>query len=234
MSNTVEPFAHLGAWHHDVQVTETVRTSALSVPYDGKNFTSKKYLKEALLKLYGEQLKNKTVLDVACNAGGHLFELQSLGIKAGLGFDVRQSWIDQALWLKRNVNLYNTDNLEFQCSDIKLLASLEHFDITLFNGIFYHLADPVHHLLKACEITNETIVINTAYSVHFESRSIDGLQFKMESKEMEHGLSGVEGISWLPTENVLKRILNSAGFKNIKCLFKNKDAGRLCLVAQRN
>ena len=95
----------MGNWHHDVQVTDAIRTSDLSGPYDGKKYTNKEHIGQLFSKLYGENLKDKTFLDCACNAGGSLFELQRHGIKSGYGFDVRDLWINQALWLKQNINI---------------------------------------------------------------------------------------------------------------------------------
>ena len=224
---------NLGKWHHDIQITDTLRTSDLSEPYDGKNFTNKKYVLDFLKTVFNNELKNKTVLDVACNAGGHLFELQSSGIKSGFGFDVRPIWIAQANWLKKNISLYKTNNLKFETGGFDVLNSLEQkFDIALFNGIFYHLANPVANLYQVCNLTNDLIMVNTAYTPEMEN-SKSCLVLKFEPSTIEAGLSGIEAISWLPNSSVITDILKFFGFKYFKVLFKNEENKRMCIVATK-
>lgn len=226
----------MGKWHHDVQITETIKTSDLTQPYfigSESGFSSQKYISAPLTRIFGDTIKDKTVLDVACNAGGHLFECQKLGIKRGFGFDVRDLWINQANWLKQNINLYNTDNLTFQVADFKILDTLQPFDITFFNGIFYHLAFPFADLAKVANLTTDVITINTAYDPSVQSDK-PCLVFNTESKELEHGLTGIEGVSWKPNDDrVLIYMLKALGFKHFKVLFKSAERKRLCVMASK-
>jgi len=43
-------------------------------------------------------------------------------------------------------------------------SSAERFDVTVFKGIFYHLPDPIGVLGRLCDLTNETILVDTASS----------------------------------------------------------------------
>ena len=108
----------------------------------------KEHVVNDVQKLYGDSFSEKKVLDVACNAGAHLFECQMFGIKSGFGFDVRQYWIDQANWLKDKIDLMDTSNLHFQVADMKILSEFipSSYDIVFFNGILYHLENPFLHL----------------------------------------------------------------------------------------
>lgn len=224
----------LGKWHHDVLIAEGVSTSSLSAPYNGVAHTNKSRIASEIHAIYKQELKNKRVLDIACNAGGHLFELNRIGIQAGFGFDVRSTWISQANWLKRNVD-FDCSYLNFVQDTFDCLDSFAdgHFHLSLFNGIFYHLADPIADLTRVAKKTSELIIINTAYN---PSSGVDqpALICKNESKNMEHGLSGVEGLSWHPNgETVLYRILEHLGFPYGKLMFKNPQLSRLSVIASR-
>lgn len=223
----------LGNWHQDIRVTTTLKTGDLSEPYNGKSHVSQTYLADYLSELYGDSLKEKTVLDCACNAGGALFESQRVGINYGFGFDVRQTWIDQAEWLKENINIYSTQNLVFKCGGFDLLTTHQPYDISFFNGIFYHLTNPILELTKVANLTKDLIFVNTAYDNNCkETRPC--LTFKVEGKGIEEGLTGVEGISWLPNgEQVIIETLKLLGFKNHRLLFKNPEVRRLCVVASK-
>ncbi len=55
-----------------------------------------------------------------------------------------------------------------------------------------------------------------------------------ESKELEHGLTGIEGVSWKPNDDrVLIYMLKALGFKHFKVLFKSAERKRLCVMASK-
>ena len=241
MSNITYDVKLLGNFHHDIQITKDLKTSDLTPPYnkDIHTYSRHHYLVQLFDKIYKQNLKEKTVLSVACNAGAHLFELQSLGIKNGYGFDVREIWIKQALWLKENIDLYDTTNLNFQCHSLADMPIDKQYDVSFFDGIFYHLADPIYHLQRVADITSEIISINTAYSSSNEHIN-PSLIYKLEGKKMEQGLSGVEGISWLPNgEQILIELLKNMNFVEFKLIFKDpmhstrKGVGRLCVLGSK-
>jgi len=224
----------MGSWHHDIVIAEGIRTSHLSGPYDTNAFTNKEGIAKEINSIYGAALKDKNILDIACNAGGHLFELNRLGIKSGFGFDVRPMWINQAHWIQRNIDV-PCDNLQFVVGGFDTLKGFtdRHFHLALFNGIFYHLADPIAELTKVAEKTSELIIVNTAY-VPSAQGDRPALICKHESSSMEHGLSGVEGLSWAPNgELVLYNILKHLGFPHTKLMFKNASKARLAVIAAR-
>lgn len=84
-----------------------------------------------------------------------------MGAGTCFGFDVREHWIAQAEFLKRQLG---GDGMTFEVRRIEELASLglPRFDISFFNGIFYHLPDPAGGLKAAADLTNELLVLNTA------------------------------------------------------------------------
>lgn len=219
----------LGLWHHDIDLKNGSRTGSLSAPYNGKAHVNKDGIAKEIFDLYGSSLKNKKVLDIACNAGGHLYSLNKYGIAYGLGFDVREAWIKQANWVQQ---ITKDTNLKFVNSSFEILDNCDVFDIALFNGIFYHLFDPLEALKKVADKTTELLTINTAYQPSTDA--MPAMICRVESKRIEDGLSGVEGISWAPNgEQVLIDILKPLGFIEFNLRFKNPEAKRLCLFASK-
>lgn len=222
-------------WHHDIRITKDKKTSDLFEPYKDTGMVSKETEVKYVKKLYGDSFSEKSVLDVACNAGGHLFECQMFGIKKGFGFDARKYWINQAEWLKNNIKLCDTSNLTFKTSDMKILDELDSYDIVFFSGICYHLENPFLYLQKVADLTNDLLVINTHYKPGCEH---DGLVLSRESKEYDELLAGVGkakyGINWLPSgEKVLEKILRQYGFNDFSILFKNESTTRICIFARK-
>jgi tRNA (mo5U34)-methyltransferase len=225
----------MGDWHHDIAINSSVRTSHLSSPYDSRGYVNKEAIAKKIKAIYGDALSDKSVLDVACNAGGHLYALNRCGIKSGFGFDVRSMWIEQAQWVRRNIDI-PCDNLQFVQGNFDVLNDLpdNYFNISLFNGIFYHLADPIAELAKVAAKTSELIIVNTAYAPG-PADSPPALICKIESARIEVGLTGVDGLSWYPNgELVLYQILKHLGFPYVKLMLKNLEKKRLAVIASKD
>ena len=190
-------------WHHDVRITKDTRTADLSTPYNGRSMVCKQKLISAVQELYGDSFCEKTVLDVAC--------------------------IDQANWLKNKIDLMDTSNLHFQVADMKILSEFipSSYDITFFNGILYHLENPLSHLKAVAEITKDLLVIDTAYQ---SGCNYHGFVFSEETDF---------GINWLPTgPDVLRLILSQYGFnefqvQHISEVGEGKGRGRFCLFSRK-
>jgi hypothetical protein len=186
-------------------------------------------------------------LDIACNAGGNTWACQNIGtgIKSGFGFDLRPTWIDQANWLKANIDLYPTDHINFAVGSFELLDNRQDtFDISLFNGIFYHLADPYAALAKVAAITNETIIINTTYVASMsDEKPCLVLNRENTDTAAKPFLCGKGGIAWVPNgEQVLFAMLKDLGFVEFRVIFKSPTLysgpnpgafGRMCVAASK-
>jgi SAM-dependent methyltransferase len=241
-----EEIVRLGPWHLEVQVTPEVSTRvSLEVPagtysesYGSIPFTSPRAFFHGLLKsVYPLGLENRRVLDCACNCGGWLFWAKEMGAGECFGFDVRGHWIAQALFLAEN-RTEPSQGIHFDVCDLYTLPGLRlgAFDITIFNGIFYHLPDPITGLKIAADLTTELIMVNTAT----RNGLSDGL-LSISTESSHDVISGTYGLAWLPTgPNVLTQILRWLGFVEIRCAFWYKNIsdqppefGRLQLLASR-
>jgi SAM-dependent methyltransferase len=224
MEDKIQELNKLAPWHIDVQISSTL-TTAMAARDPSVNFMAPgKWFKEETKKIYPNGLTGKRFLDVACNCGSYCFWAKDLGALECFGFDIRKHWIDQAKWLLAN-RTFPGEGISFSEWDVMDMPKLnmEPFDITNFSGIFYHLPDPVLALQYASAMTKELMLFNSAYQPGLE----DGfLKLKMESKERP--LSGIHGISWLPTgPEVVKSILREQGFVEFKPLFQRVTQGNL-------
>ena len=214
-----EEIIKLGPWHLEVEVTPGLSTRAwLDAPPGSypeslgrTNFQApRRSFRELMQAVYPEGLGGRAVLDCACNCGAYVFWARELGAGRCFGFDVREHWIHQARFLQKH-RAGGDESLRFEVLDLYELPGkgLEPFDVTLFNGIFYHLPEPVGGVRIAAELTKELIMVDTATRSDRE----DGM-LVVGSESREQVMSGVHGLMWRPTgPRVLERILSHAGFE---------------------
>jgi hypothetical protein len=239
-----EEIIRLGPWHYDIEVTPEISTRVWqdappgTYPESFGPVTITDVEQSFFYKLqrhYPDGLEGRTMLDCACNCGAYLFWAKEYGAGDCFGFDVREHWINQARFLVDH-RAWPTDGLRFEVRDLYDLPSLElePFDATLFNGIFYHLPDPIAGLKMAADLTKDLLMINTAT----RSGLPDGL-LSVEQESRENILDGVYGLNWLPTgPEVIASILRWLGFADTFVTWWNKEShipnwGRLEIIATR-
>ena len=210
----------LAPWHLEVQVTPGMSTAvsleAAAAETSGSRgpvelHNPEQGFNDLLGTIYPDGLDGRSVLDCACNCGAYLFWAKEAGAGECLGFDVREHWIEQARFLRERRTVAPTDDMRFEVWDLHDLPDkgLQPFDITVFNGIFYHLPDPIAGLRIAADLTRELIIVNTM-TYH---GAPDGF-FAVNEESQEQILSGVHGLSWRPTgPDVMETVLRWAGFE---------------------
>lgn len=251
-----EEIIRLGPWHLDVQVTPEISTRVSletpegTYPSSGpKNagrislLDARKSFVDTMRKIYPEGLGGRTFLECACNCGAYCFWAKELGASECFGFDVREHWIDQARFLAAN-RAWPSDGIRFEALDLYDLPKLElePFDITLFQGVFYHLPDPITGLKIAADLTREVIILDTATRNHLPdgTRLPDGM-LTIAEEGRESVMTGVYGLNWFPTgPGVLTRILRWMGFAEIRLArqraqgeHSRRGQGRLRIIASR-
>jgi SAM-dependent methyltransferase len=229
----------LKPWHQKVQISHDLNTDVFDGLYEGRSMVNHRHTADFISRVYRADIVEKSMLDCGCNAGAHLYEAARYGIKKGLGFDARQHWINQAEWLKNNISIFNTDNIEFIVSNIYDIPNknIGKFDVSMYSGLFYHVEEPFLSLKILSDVTNELLIVNTMYEKeHDQGYSKDCLYLKLE--DVQSPLSGTHGVSWCPSgENVIKRMLQTLGFKSFYLIFKRPNPtggnGRLGLAASK-
>ncbi len=165
-----------------------------------------------LRSIYPHGLEGRSVLDVGCNAGGYLFWAQEAGAGNCFGFDVREHWIEQANFVAR---CRGGADISFTLCDLYELPSLGlgQFDIVLFNGIFYHLPDPISALKIAADHAKELLILDTA-----TRRAAPGPTLEVTEQWQSHATAGIYGLRWLPLgPEPVFRLLRWLGFPEAVC-----------------
>lgn len=237
-----EEIIRLGPWHLDVEVTPEMSTRVFleappeTYPDLGRvQFQSpRERWMENMRFIYPEGLQGRTVLDCACNCGAYLFWAKELGAGDCFGFDAREHWITQARFLQRHRSGPNS-GIQFEICDLYDVPKLglEPFDITLFNGLFYHLYDPIGGLRIACDLTKELIHVGTATRKGMQ----DGL-LVVDAENPDWAMSGLHNLRWLPTgPGAIEPILRWAGFEEtaVASWWEKKEQafGRVQVVGSR-
>jgi tRNA (mo5U34)-methyltransferase len=213
----------LGPWHIDVEITPTVSTAAaLDAPpgtypdsFGKITFSQRREgIMGRLTRIFPRGMEGRSVMDCACNCGAYLFWSREHDAGECFGFDSREHWIRQARFLARH-RTAPSDGMRFEVCDLYDLPGLApgRFDVTWFNGIFYHLPDPLSGLKVAAALTDELLILNTAARA---GRDDGALVVGRENPARL--LAGMDSLNWFPTgPRVLARILNWLGFPEVRC-----------------
>jgi tRNA (mo5U34)-methyltransferase len=245
-----ERIIDLSPWHIDVQVTPQISTR-VSQEASGRvehpkasddlgpvRFVQPREAWEKLMRrIYADGLQGRTFLECACNCGAYCFWAKELGASQCYGFDVREHWVKQAEFLLEH-RTWPSDGIRFELHDLYELPErgLKPFDVTMFQGIFYHLPDPITGLKAAADLTREMLILDTAT----RNGLPDGMLAVAEESKRPV-MSGVYGLNWFPTgPDVLRRILNWLGFVETRVVHwrsqrpgRRSDVGRVRMVASR-
>jgi tRNA (mo5U34)-methyltransferase len=148
----------LGPWFHCIDLGDGIKTKLESVagePADHPNSTW-----EIIRSCLPEDLSEKSVLDVGCNAGFYSIEAKRRGAARVLGVDAQRHLINQALFVRRVLGL----DIEYRRMSVYDVSrsSIGEFDVTLALGLIYHCKHLVLALEKLFEVTKELLIIETA------------------------------------------------------------------------
>ena len=245
LSELTQEIKSMRPWHHDIHLFGDFTTGRVFSPdgkldrpdNDGVSLISPRirYLQQ-LDQIYPEGMSGKSFLDCACNGGGYCFWSRERDLERGVGFDVREHWIQQARLVQKHRTVFPTDRLEFHVQDLYDVPNqnYEPFDMTYFSGIFYHLPDPITGLKIAADLTTDVLILNTAMML--DPNNPRGLTMARESRTKV--MSGVHQLSWFTNgKESLRDILLWLGFKDLKVTMLNerKDnfRSRIEVVAAR-
>jgi tRNA (mo5U34)-methyltransferase len=240
-----EEVVRLGPWHVEVDITPEVSTAAfLDAPADGdhEDFGVVHFQRphagflRRMGRVFPQGMAGRRVLDCACNCGYFLFWSREVGAGECLGFDAREHWIRQARFLAAH-RAQPSDGIRFEVCDLYDLPTLDpgRFDVTFFNGIFYHLPNPITGLKLAADRTDELLVLNTATMAGRPDGAIVA-----DEESPTKLMSGLYGLNWFPTGPlVLTGILRWLGFTEVRCSAwrsppnQSDRLGRIELLAAR-
>ncbi|MFQ5518940.1 MAG: tRNA 5-methoxyuridine(34)/uridine 5-oxyacetic acid(34) synthase CmoB [Mariprofundus sp.] len=153
-------------------------------------------------------LKNRTILDVGCGSGYHLWRMLGADAKLAIGIDPTPLFSMHFATVKR----YQPNSPAFI-----LPVGIEHmpqkmhcFDTVFSMGILYHRKSPIDHLLELKALLNQggELVIDTLVIEGDESQCL-----------MPHGrYAKMRNVWFIPSVDMLKLWLKRAGFTDIKLI----------------
>jgi SAM-dependent methyltransferase len=186
---------------------------------------------EPLLAAYDGSLRGKRVLDLGCCQGYWSFEATQAGAASCLGIDSSAAFVAEARALRA---LNGADTCEFRqahLEDDPWWDGLDAFDVTLFLGLFYHLAEPTYVLRRAMALTRETIVVDTVVMPGEEPVLTLVPRNPDEPSTSHSGLS--TGLRAKPTPAAVIVLLRDGGFTAVDVLTPREPMPRDYLSGRR-
>jgi len=159
-------------------------------------------------------LQERTILDVGCGSGYHLWRMLGAGAKLAIGIDPTPLFSMHFATVKR----YQNESPAFILPiGIEHMPDKMHTFDTLFSmGILYHRKSPIDHLIELKQL------LTKPDSGHGESELvIDTLVIEGNEREclMPHGrYAKMRNVWFIPTVGMLKIWLKRAGFKDIQVI----------------
>jgi hypothetical protein len=159
-------------------------------------------IKEAVGSLDG-----KTLLDVACNDGWYGFQAEKEGALV-TGIEGRSEAIERANLLKQAMG---RKNIAFRVGDIEQSGALGGpYDVTLFYGILYHLADPIRVLARMGEATSRLIAVQT-----FTHASDKDARLYLIEEDIDSAGAALQRLVVIPSQSAVVMMLKAAGFSHV-------------------
>jgi tRNA (mo5U34)-methyltransferase len=210
--------AELGGWFHNLDL-RGVKTAPRHSLGDYPNIKWRQFA-----HTIENDLSDKTVLDIGCNAGFYSIEMKRRGAKRVVGIDSDRVYLEQARFAADICEM----DIEFRELSVYDLGRLEErFDIVFFMGVLYHLRYPLlaldivrRHVLKDRMVfqsmlrgSEEVQVLAEDYpfteSEMFERTGFPQLYF------IERQFAGDPTNWWIPNRACVEAMLRSAGFEII-------------------
>jgi tRNA (mo5U34)-methyltransferase len=223
----------LEPWFHSIDLGGGLTTKTESVMGEPVDHPHEPW--KVIQQCLPRDLRDKSLLDVGCNAGFYSFEAKRLGAARVLGVDGQRQHIRQALFVRKLLGL----DVEFRRMNVYELDqhAIGQFDITLALGLIYHLKHLVLALENLYKVTRETLIIETA--IMPPERTPPSFTHPLGETRMQlHALALVENpqaakeqiFNWfLPSVEALEALLKNTGFDSIEVVeVKNERAVLIC------
>lgn len=155
-------------------------------------------------------LKNRTVLDVGCGSGYHLWRMQGEGAALTVGIDPSDLFLAQFLAIKHFTSINNVHLLPL---GVEQLPELQAFDTVFSMGVLYHRRSPIdflHQLKQQLRVGGELVL---------ETLIVDG----DENTVLVPGerYAKMRNVWFIPSALALQHWLQRVGFNNIRLVDEN-------------
>lgn len=155
-------------------------------------------------------LKNRTVLDVGCGSGYHLWRMQGEGAALTVGIDPSDLFLAQFLAIR---HFSHSNNVHLLPLGIEQLPNLQAFDTVFSMGVLYHRRSPIdflHQLKQQLRMGGELVL---------ETLVVDG----DENTVLVPGerYAKMRNVWFIPSTLALEHWLKRVGFSNIRLVDEN-------------
>lgn len=153
-------------------------------------------------------LKDRTILDVGCGSGYHMWRMVGEGAKMVVGIDPTELFLCQFEAVRKLLN--NDRRANLIPLGIEQMQPLHAFDTVFSMGVLYHRKSPLDHLsqlknqlVKGGELVLETLVIDGGIN---------------EVLVPADRYAKMKNIYFIPSVAALINWLEKVGFKNVRCV----------------
>lgn len=169
-------------------------------------------INDVIARIFGDDLDQCTLLDMACNWGGMALDMAYRGCNV-LGVDIRPENVDKARALTAYLGLEH--KAKFEQGDVTALSAGQasgRYDIVYNLGLMYHLTKPLEAMQITYDLCDKVAVIDCdCLSEIFSGFALlsTGL-----IKQPDHA-RGFEAIEFKPTYRALIDMMLAVGFKDL-------------------
>jgi len=168
-------------------------------------------------------LKNRSVLDVGCGNGYHMWRMLGEGARLVVGADPSQFFLVQFNAIKKYISSLKGDQpihiVPFKGEELPAFTQ-EHkgkgFDTVFSMGVLYHRLSPIDHLKEL------KTFIRSGGELVLETLVIEGDVSNVLIPEDRY--AKMRNIWFLPSPDLLVRMLERVGFKNIRVVDVNQTS----------
>jgi tRNA (mo5U34)-methyltransferase len=163
-------------------------------------------------------LTNRTILDVGCGNGYHLFRMSGAQAKLCIGIDPSQKYLTQFRAIKHFLGKMPVHLLPL---GIEAMPSMPLFDTVFSMGVLYHRRSPIEHIQKLKSM------LSPGGELVLETLVVEG---DKETVFLPNGrYAQMRNVWFLPSPEALMHWMKRCGFKNIRLV----DCSRTTIEEQR-
>lgn len=159
-------------------------------------------------------LKGRTVLDVGCGSGYHLWRMYGEGARLSLGIDPSRLFMMQFQSVKQYLGDAPVHFLPLRLEDLP--QNLATFDSVFSMGVLYHRRSPLDHILELKS------ALKSGGELILETLVIDDPDQKVLFPKDRYAM--MPNVYFLPSVTLLSDWLKRCGFQNIKVADLNQTS----------
>ncbi|GAA6135794.1 tRNA 5-methoxyuridine(34)/uridine 5-oxyacetic acid(34) synthase CmoB [Oceaniserpentilla sp. 4NH20-0058] len=161
-------------------------------------------------------LHGRTILDVGCGSGYHMWRMLGAGAKRVIGVDPSKLFFWQFEAVKKYVTLANkaappVHLLPFKMEDVPM--NLRAFDTVFSMGVLYHRRSPLDHLTELQQ------ALRPGGEVVLETLVIEGEEGQVLVPDDRYAM--MRNVWFLPSAKTLCQWMRRLGFKNVRIVEQN-------------